>query len=324
LHTLALLADKSPKTSSLPEVLTPGDITLNWDNAVMSIQQACELVDEHCGSNLASGKDRFLVYSPLISILAYVVANYPFKDSARERRLMDIQKLRSWYFGAGVSNRYNEGTDAKQNKDKVELLNWIQSASFEEAMPSWLLEVHGDFHSTKSSAIGKAMVSMLNVLAPKDLFEDKTVNPSASALWDLHHIFPKAAMRKDLSKKRGIRDKEAAEKLLKNELRIDSMLNQTWMLATTNRNIIQDQMPSEYLKEVITNYGGGEKGKNKLAGILLGHAIGPKAFQALLTDDYEKFIEARRESFRDEMKTTGHVRNILVSNAEDDEEQQGE
>lgn len=320
LHTLALLADRSPKTSSLPEVLRPEDVTVNWDSAVMNIQQACELVDEHCGSNLTSGLDRFLVYSPLISILAYVAAHYPFKDSARDRKLMDVQKLRAWYFGSGISNRYNEGTDAKQNKDKLELLQWFQSSSFDESKPSWLGEIHGDFHSTKSSAIGKAMISMLNVLMPKDLYEDKTVNPGATADWDLHHLFPKAAMRKVITKKRNLKDKEAADRILKNESRIDSVLNQAWMLASTNRLIIRDRMPSEYLAEVINNYGGGQKGKAKLSTILKGHAIGDKAFEALLSDDYDKFIDARRESIIDEMKTTGHVRNILVGNAGEDED----
>ncbi|WP_295664573.1 DUF262 domain-containing protein [uncultured Mucilaginibacter sp.] len=315
LHTVALLSNNSPKTASLPEVLKPKDIHEFWDKAVINLDEACTNVDEYCGASIAAGNVNYLVYSPLMSILAYVINTHPIKIIKNPvLTLLRSQKLKAWYFGCGVSNRYSEGTDAKQQKDKKEISLWMASPLFEENMPSWLENIYCDFNSSKSSAVGKSVISMYNLLKPKDFYEDKTVGPGEEIDCDLHHIFPRAAMRKKIMKDLGIRDNAAADKLLKTDYNIDSVMNLTWMSSITNRNIIRDRMPSEYLNEIIRNYGGGENGKNKLLSIMYSHCINKIGLDHLLQDNYQGFIEERKKSMISEMKTTGFVRNILTGN----------
>ena len=137
----------------------------------------------------------------------------------------------------------------------------------ESNIPSWLKELWSDFNSSKNASLGKAIISMLNCKEPKDFYEDKPVGPASNYPCDLHHIFPKAALREQIMNKRGINDKEKADKIIKIEFSVDSILNQTWIYSNTNRNIISDKLPSVYLNEIIKQYGGGTIGKNVLVGM---------------------------------------------------------
>ena len=124
---------------------------------------------------------------------------------------------------------------------------------------------------------------------------------------------------------RGIKDKNVGDRILKNEYQVDSILNQTWILSDTNRLIISDRLPSVYLRDIITQYGGGAIGKDKLLDILKGHAINSKAVDCLLGDDYLGFIEERKKAVRFEFKTTGFVQNLIdkdsdIIDAIDDDE----
>ncbi|GAB2978613.1 DUF262 domain-containing protein [Mucilaginibacter puniceus] len=315
LHTIALLSNKSPKTASLPEVLKPIDITSLWDTAVLKIEEACSNVDEYCGSFLNTGTTEYLVYSPLISILAFVVNTYPVKVLKDARlSILRSQKLKAWYFGSGLSNRYSEGTDAKQQKDKKEISQWMSSPTFEEDMPTWLSEtISCNFNYSKSSAVGKAVISLFNLLPPKDFHEDKIVGPGQNVECDIHHIFPKAALRNKIMKERNIRDKSAADKILKNEFSSDNVLNLTWLTSKTNREIIRDRMPSDYLNEIITHYGGGQDGKKHLINNLNSHYISEEGLNFLLKDDFNGFIDERRKSIAFHMRTTCFVRSLTIS-----------
>jgi hypothetical protein len=161
---------------------------------------------------------------------------------------------------------------------------------------------------------------MLNSKEPKDFYEDKPVGPASNYPCDLHHIFPKAALREQIMKKRGINDKEKADKIIKIEFSVDSILNQTWIYSNTNRNIISDKLPSVYLNEIIKQYGGGTIGKKKLIVIMESHCINEAAVEALMKDDYSLFINERKNSIISEFKTTGFVQNIIDKKPEDSED----
>ena len=121
--------------------------------------------------------------------------------------------------------------------------------------------------------------------------------------------------------KRGIKDKERAEKIIRSEYSVDSILNQTWIYSDTNRKIISDKLPSVYLEEIITQYGGKTAGKKKLIDIMQSHCINAEAVEALLKDDYETFIIERKKSIISEFKTTGFVQNIIDQKPADNDEE---
>jgi len=321
LQTLALYKNVSPKTSQLPESLKPEMFSDDWDTCVQSLNSACQLLDENCGSSLSVGNDKYLTYSPLLPIVANVIEEFPIKvDRNATLTVLRKNKLRAWYFGAGISSRYSEGSDNKQVKDLPEMKKWFASPSFEESTPNWLKNIYGDINASKSGAIGKAIVSLFNLKKAKDIYSDNKEVGSMKKDCDLHHIFPKAAMRKSVMDERGIKDKSVADKILKTEFSIDSILNQTWLLSTTNRDIISDRLPSDYITDLIKQNGGDENGKLKVKNLFIDHCVGEKAFEYLIKDNYLGFIEERRKDIIRELMTTGKIPNILESEPNDEME----
>jgi hypothetical protein len=311
LQTIALMAGISPKTASLPELIKPHHIKDYWDKACVALEEACTLIDINCGSALQKGTDKYLVYSPLVASAACIIKEFPIDIKDAKLKLLRQHKLKAWYFGAGVADRYSDGTDAKQNQDINEMKLWFGSDNMDTNIPGWLKELWSDFNSSKNASLGKAVISMINFKEPKDFYEDKPVGPASAVPCDLHHIFPRAALREQIMVKRGINDKEKAEKIIRTEFSVDSILNQTWIYSDTNRKIISDKFPSVYLQEIITQYGGNTVGKKKLMDIMQSHCINPEAVEALLRDDYEVFILERKKSIIAEFKTTGYVQNII-------------
>lgn len=319
LQTLALYNGVSPKTAQLPESLKPEMFGDEWDTCVESLNSACQLLDKNCGSALGIGFDKYLAYSPLLPVIANVIDEFPVElEKDATLSILRQHKLRAWYFGAGIASRYSEGSDNKQVKDLSEMKKWFSSPSFEESMPSWLKNVYGDINTLKSGATGKAIVSLFNLKKAKDIYSDNQEVGAMVKDCDLHHIFPRAAMRKSVMDEKGLKDKKIADKILKDEYNIDSILNQTWLLSTTNRDIIRDRFPSDYISDLIKQNGGGENGKQKVKNLFLDHCIGESAFEKLINDDYKGFIEERRKDIILELKTTGKIPNILDSAPEED------
>jgi len=319
LQTLALYKKVSPKTSHLPESLKAEMFGKDWDTCVINLNLACELLDNNCGASLQQGNDKFLTYSPIVPIIANVIDEFPI-NIEKDPTLSQLRKnkLRAWYFGAGISSRYGEGSDNKQVKDLKEMNKWFESSTFEENQPQWLSEVYGNIDVSKSGAIGKAIISLLNLKRAKDIYTDNEEVGAHKKNCDLHHIFPRAAMRKKIMDERGIKDKSQADKILKSEFSIDSILNLTWLLSTTNRDIISDRMPSDYLKDVIKQNGGGDLGKDKIKNLLNEHCIGEKSFECLLVDDYKGFILNRQKDFYNELMSTGKIPRILETEPEEE------
>ncbi|MFH7765266.1 DUF262 domain-containing protein [Acinetobacter sp. BSP-28] len=313
LQTIALFEGVSPKTVSLPEVITKSHIENTWSKACQALNNICVLLDEYCGSCISIGKDTWLVYSPLLAPVAVILEEFPIIDKTNSLKLLRKQKLQAWYFGAGLTQRYGEGSDAKQNQDLRDMRIWFDSPTFNDGMPLWLKEVSVDFSEAyKNGALGKTIVSMLNLKQPKDFYDvDRVVGANAKYSCDLHHIFPKAALRNKIMQEKGIRNKDEADKILKRDYQVDSIFNQTWILSDTNRDIIKDRLPSEYLKDIMSFFGGGDHARQKLLNILEGHVISEKAFDCLMRDDYLSFLDERKLSFKFEFKTTGSVHNLV-------------
>jgi hypothetical protein len=199
------------------------------------------------------------------------------------------------------------------------MLNWFASDSFEKERPQWLEKIFCDINTLKSGAIGKAIVSLYNLKKAKDIHYDSEEVGAHRSDCDLHHIFPKAAIREYLMTEKKIQDRVSADKILKKDFNIDSVLNQTWLLSKTNQNLIGSKNPSEYLKELIDQNGGGANGRKKVQSLFNDHCVSEKCFEYLLSNKYFDFIEERRKDIHRELMTTCHIPEIIESDADEDE-----
>jgi hypothetical protein len=87
---------------------------------------------------------------------------------------------------------------------------------------------------------------------------------------------------------------------------IHTILNRSPLTAKTNRDVISDRLPNEYLPELIKM-----NGENTVRAILDSHFISPKAQQILLRDpftpnDYEDFIAERQRTLQ------GAIESLLI------------
>ena len=94
-----------------------------------------------------------------------------------------------------------------------------------------------------------------------------------SPLYD-HHIFPKP-------RKAGYKKSDPA----------NSVLNRTLLDGSTNRDYIRNKKPADYLKKIIADQSITESTLRKR---LESHLISRKAYDCLVRDDFDGFVEARK------------------------------
>lgn len=87
---------------------------------------------------------------------------------------------------------------------------------------------------------------------------------------------------------------------------IHTILNRTPLTADTNRKVIGDRLPNQYLPELIQ-----ENGETTVRGILESHLISPQAQEILLRDpfneeDFEQFISERQKTIQ------GAIEDLLI------------
>lgn len=105
-----------------------------------------------------------------------------------------------------------------------------------------------------------------------------------------HHIFPNKI--KGVSKK----------KFQKFSQFKDSILNRTLLYDETNQQI-NAKKPSEYLEEMRNKAGSEDKVKR----LLEKHLINENAYEFMKRDNFDKFIEEREKTIKEEIKTIARI-----------------
>ncbi len=314
LQYIALINKLNPKTASLPKTIKAehfGPQNSLWNNHLEEINSAILCLNKYCGTALDSGDDTCLTYSPIIPVVSYVLKYFPINDTVKtEMKTLRIQKLKSWYFSSAISERYGEGSDNKQDKDIKDylandhsMMEWFRSSDFTTDIPNWIIEPkYKELNTSGNGAVAKAMLSILNLQQAKDFWEEDYI-VGHSKKDDIHHIFPKAALKRHIMKKRGVNEQKAKE-IMDKEYKVDSKLNLTFLKASTNRQQIVDTEPSVYFKQLLDSKTS-QAEKDTFKENLRRHLIDETCFNALLEDDFEKFIEEREKLFKTQFDSLG-------------------
>lgn len=246
-----------------------------WDSAVKYLESAIK--------NLKNPRDFGAIqssYLPYPSILPAFAAIKAYINSDEVSNKLDaLKKLRKWYWASIFLNRYSSSVESTSAKDFQDLRDWFQS---DEEEPEYVSEFIRDYKNIdllsevkKGSAIYKAIFNVLIINGAKDwqTFE----LPEYDSLDD-HHIIPSSIFRDEVGGK------------------INSILNRTPLSPDTNRNVIRNRMPNEYLREMIE-----KNGEREFYEVLETHLISKKAANILLrdpftADDYDQYIEERKQS----------------------------
>ena len=258
-----------------------------WDTAVSALERSIERL-RHV-QEFGAIHSKFLPYQAILPVFAAL--DEELGKITTSSRLSASVKFRYWYWASVFTQRYSGATESTAAIDYRDVLGWFASDGTEPSMITSFRENIGDLdllsENRPQSAVYKGIINLLVLAGAKDWISGNA--PIHDDLDD-HHIVPQTWGK---------------EHDLGNE--IDTILNRTLLSAGTNRNIIRDRLPSEYLPELAE-----QSSEDTVRSILSSHLISPEAFNILMRnpftpDDYREFLSERQQTLRE---TIGHLMSM--------------
>ena len=250
-----------------------------WQEAVEALEHAINLLRNPQEFGAISSK-----YLPYTSILPpFAALQAQAKLLPANQRLDAGHKIKRWYWASIFTNSYSGSVESRSARDYTNVKAWFTDHSAEPSVISEFQRSVRDIdlkHETKrGTSIYNGIFNLLVLNGARDWISGTA--PQQGDLDD-HHIVPKS-----LGSQYGL------------DTSIDTILNRTPLTAGTNRNVIRNRLPNEYLPELIK-----ANGEGKIKEIMQSHFISDKAFKLLIKDpfkaeDFESFIEEREQTLRD-------------------------
>ena len=273
---------REPDGSLRKEVLvkSTAEFEALWTRAVEALRKAIDLLRHPQEFGAISS-----AYLPYVSILPAFSALQFHATRVPSNRQLDAQrKIRHWYWASVFTNRYSGSVESTAARDFLDVTAWFEDDGRE---PGLLAEFRSRFRALdlrKETKRGTSVYNgIFNLLVLRGARDWMTGNVPQWGDLDDHHIVPKDWRKNhpDLGS------------------RIDTILNRTPLTADTNRNVIRQRLPNEYLPELMT-----ENGEGVVRATLESHLISPAAFDILLHDpftreDFEAFLAERQRTIED-------------------------
>ena len=272
---------REPDGSLRKEVLVPdvAEFERRWHDAVEGLERAIELLRHPQEFGAISSQ-----YFPYVSILpAFAAAQAAVRALPASRQLDAQRKLRHWYWASVFTNRYSGSVESTSARDYLDLKSWFNDDS---AQPALIAEFKTRFRNLElrretrgGTSVYNGIFNLLVLRGAQDWM--KGTVPQYGDLDD-HHIVPKSWGKDHML-----------------ETSIDTILNRTPLTAETNRKVINDRLPNEYLPELVK-----ANGEPMVRATLETHFISPAAFAILLRDpftpsDYEDFLAERQRTLQE-------------------------
>lgn len=272
---------REPGGALRKEVLVPNSIDFErkWNQAVKALEQAIVLLRDPREFGAISSQ-----YLPYVAILpAFAALQTEARRLPASRRLDAQRKIHQWYWSSVFLNRYSGAVESTSARDYLDVKAWFDDDSAE---PTPIAEFRDRFRNIdlrretrRGTSVYNGIFNLLVLSGSRDWMSGHA--PQHDDLDD-HHIVPKSwGNRQNLSTS------------------IDTILNRTPLTGESNRVIIADRLPNEYLPELIA-----ANGETTVRQVLESHLISPAAFDILLrspftSTDFEEFVSERQRSIQD-------------------------
>jgi len=260
-------------------VSTAHEFVTLWDESVEALERAIKLLKHPHEFGVSSSN-----YIPYVSILpVFASLQATAKRLPAEQRLDAQRKIRHWYWASVFINRYSGSVESTSARDFLDVTAWFGD---DVAPPAAIREFHQRFRSIdlrrevrRGTSVYNGIFNLLVLNGARDWMTGNVPQPDEL---DDHHIVPKSW------------EAEGLERNL-----IDSILNRSPLTDETNRHIIRNRLPNEYLPQWI-----GKNTNRDVVAILESHFISAKALQILLRDpftaaDFGEFILERQRTLLD-------------------------
>jgi hypothetical protein len=272
---------REPDGSLRKEVLVRDTVEFEqiWRKAVDALERGINLLRHPQEFGAISSQ-----YLPYVSILPAFAALQVAASQLPSNRQLDAQrKVRLWYWASVFTNRYSGSVESTAARDFLDVKAWLED---DRAEPRLLAEFRAGFRSLdlrKETKRGTSVYNgVFNLLVLRGARDWMTGNVPQYGDLDDHHIVPK---------------KWGQDHRLGGL--IDTILNRTPLTADTNRKVIRNRLPNEYLPELIA-----ENGEKTVRATLESHFISPMAFDVLLRapftpDHFEDFLAERQRTLQE-------------------------
>lgn len=267
------------------EVLIPdvADFKRRWEDGVGALENAIRLLRHPQEFGAISSS-----YLPYVSILPVFAALQAHVRALPAHVQLEAQaKVRHWYWASVFTNRYSGSVESTSARDYLDVKKWISDPTAE---PAPILEFKDHFRKLelrKETKRGTSVYNgIFNLLVLQGARDWMTGNVPQHNELDDHHIVPESWTNSGL----------------KND-GIHTILNRTPLSAETNRKVIGNRLPNEYLPQLIES-----NGEARVRAILESHFISPAALAILLrnpftADDFDAFIAERQRTIQDAIET---------------------
>ena len=265
------------------EVLVPdvADFERRWNQAVDAVTSAIKVLSHPQEFGAISSH-----YLPYVSILpAFSALQTALHTLPAPHRLDAQRKLRHWYWASVFTNRYSGSVESTSARDYLDVRAWFDD---DAAEPGLIAEFRARFknldlrrETRRGTSVYNGIFNLLVLRGARDWMTGTV--PQYDDLDD-HHIVPKSWGKRRENGLGGV---------------IDTILNRTPLTADTNRNVVRERLPNEYLPELID-----ASGETSVRATLESHFISPAAFKILLRDpfsidDFEAFLAERQRTVQD-------------------------
>lgn len=266
---------KEPDGSTGESVLVPdeADFLKRWDQAVAALTRGLGLLRDP--QDYGALLPRFLPYISIIP--AFAALQQVAASTHSDLRLAAASKIKSWYWASVFTRRYSGSVESTAARDFLDVSGWITGdgprppvlGEFSSVLPN--IDLHTE--TRLASSIYRGVLNLIVLHGARDWL---TGNAPKVPDLDDHHIIPQSWGR---TQKMGDR--------------INTVLNRTILSAESNREIIGDKLPAEYLPKWVET-----ASEAKVLSILETHYISEVAYRILLrnpfgVDDFEEFIKER-------------------------------
>jgi hypothetical protein len=253
------------------------DFISRWNNSIKSLKRAIQSLKSP--RDFGAIQPNFVPYPSIIPAYAAIKSYVENSDAINK---LDIQtKIRKWYWSSIFTNRYSSSVESTSAKDFQDLKKWFLNDDDEPEIISEFIRSYRDIDllhdNPKGSAIYNAIFNLFVINEARDW---STFDLPEYESLDDHHIVPHSIFHEQAGKT------------------INSILNRTPLSSSTNRHIIRNRMPNEYIKEMLEN-----NEKEKVYKVLASHLISKKAVEILLREpftknDFDEFLQERLETIR--------------------------
>jgi hypothetical protein len=279
---------RDPDGTRRKEVLVPNihDFEARWAQAVNALEDALKRLRHPQEYGAISSK-----YLPYVSILPVFAALSSQVKALDPNRQLDAQRrLRHWYWASVFTNRYSGSVESTSARDFLDVKAWLDDDAAEPALLQEFKTRFRNLELRKETKRGTSVYNgIFNLLVLQGARDWMTGNVPQHDDLDDHHIVPASWGAKHLPGNH-----------------VHTILNRTPLSAETNRNVIRERLPNEYLPELISN-----NGEPTVRAILESHFISPVAQAILLRNpftpgDFEAFIAERQKTLQEA------IENLLV------------